>query len=389
MSPRRLHLRRCATAAVVLAYELAEGAHLDPSACCALCVVRERTGTDGKLGPAAQGPRAALSFDVRHRAPLQPRRDPGCAVDLPVALVGRRAPRCRPTGRAMTGLLPEHAKLRMSGIGSSDIADIVLRSGLRTWCDKMGIVREERPKSLQGRQPATWGTRLEASVCDAYAEEMGVEVYKPDPPVFYLPGTIALASPDRLVRLPSEKKRGLEAKTANRWMEREWELVDEDADDERGVPERFVIQCEWLMGVTGIPRWDVAVLLDAQDFRIRHLTAHPERFAGLLAIAEHFWRTYVIPRRQPDADGSDEWKDYLARRYPHETKKLVRTATAADFDNADRARRWAQIEKRAAEKKETHRARLKASCGEAEGIEGVCTWTTTKKGRQLRLAKED
>ena len=292
-------------------------------------------------------------------------------------------------------LTPEQIVIRRTGLGSSDLADIVLGNGLRTWLEKTGRkVQEEKPKTLQGRQPILWGNRLEPVLLAAYAEETGAELTSTG--TLRHPGhPLALASPDSIAKFASERVI-VESKTAGLRVGAKW--------DDNGIPDGYQIQGQWLMGVAGaalgekFERCDYPVLIGGQDFQIRRLARSQEDFDGLLYVAEKFWVDHVVADKEPHVDGSDEWSDYLAERFPREKKgELVEATEAAEAEVA-MLRAHILVEKNAKASAEACRNRLRLMIGEAEGIRGLCTWkftngstytTTRKPGRTLRLAKEE
>jgi len=132
-----------------------------------------------------------------------------------------------------------------------------------------------------------WGLRAEGAVATAYADKNNVKlvdlVYESEQDL--LPGHVVIhpevdflaGSPDRLVLKPgldrymAEDKNGkgkmkiitgishgLEIKTANAWSKKTWDM---------GVPEHYVYQCQFYLLVTGMDRWDLAVLIGGNDYR--------------------------------------------------------------------------------------------------------------------------
>lgn len=221
----------------------------------------------------------------------------------------------------MSGLTEQQLELRRTGIGASEIAAL---AGLSRWATPLSIWES---KVLGQRDevglPAYLGTALEEPLARLYAEQHPGAVLVPSD-TLRGPG-IALCTPDRLAfgagqqtpaRVTSlEQVAGadlnVQIKSTSWRMAREW---GEEGSDQ--VPEEYLAQVTWEMGVTGLPATDVFVLFDKDRVATFRATFSPELWLGLLEIAERFWRDHVVAKVPPPPDATERYREYLSRAWP-------------------------------------------------------------------------
>ena len=196
-------------------------------------------------------------------------------------------------------------KGRQSGIGGSEIAAIVGLSQYRTptqvWESKVNPVQDEETS-----QPAYWGTVLEDVVAKEYALRTGNKVQRLTKQMRHPDFNFAIANIDRAIINPDisgnvrwkdgklTTDRILECKTANGFMAKQWGEAGTDS-----VPDAYLIQCQWYMGVTGASVCDLAVLIGGQDFRIYTILRDDDLINDLLIQGAAFWEL-VQSRIEPD-----------------------------------------------------------------------------------------
>lgn len=196
-------------------------------------------------------------------------------------------------------------KGRQSGIGGSEIAAIVglnqYRTPMQVWESKVNPVQDEETS-----QPAYWGTVLEDVVAKEYALRTGRKVQRLTKQMMHPDFSFAIANIDRAVINPDiagrvfwkdgklTTDRILECKTANGFMAKQWGEVGTDS-----VPDAYLIQCQWYMGVTGASVCDLAVLIGGQDFRIYTILRDDDLINDLLIQGAAFWEL-VQSRTEPD-----------------------------------------------------------------------------------------
>lgn len=103
----------------------------------------------------------------------------------------------------------------------------------------------------------------------------------------------------------------------------ELETWGEEGTDQ--VPQDYLIQCQWCLAVTGLPRWDLAALWYGTEIKRYTILPQPELMARLKEIADDFWKNHVLTFHPPKPDGSKEYSRFLA-------KSLIQKAEPMRFD---------------------------------------------------------
>lgn len=210
---------------------------------------------------------------------------------------------------------------RQGGLGGSDMAAIL---GLSKWKTPLDVYRskvEPVEEEEEQSEPAYWGHVLEDVVAKEYQRREGRKVQRINKLLIHPELDCARANIDRAVVNPEiagnvrfkdgklTTDRGLECKTGDRFTAHFW---GEAGTDE--VPEYYLVQCQWYMAITGVPYWDLSVLIGGNDFRTYHLERDDELIADLLAEAEAFWRR-VEQRDPPEPMNMDDahhlWPEHI------------------------------------------------------------------------------
>jgi putative phage-type endonuclease len=282
-------------------------------------------------------------------------------------------------------LTPEQIALRRTGIAASEVAAVAgLNPYLKpidVWSAKLGLV-----EPFEGNKSSKWGDLLEQVIADHYGKEHAAEkivVRHPKVIEGSVNGTLVreisprfrlIATPDRLVyrkRMP-QPFRNLQIKTAG--------LRQEDAWGEPGtdqVPEHYLIQVAAEMAVIGVDETDLAVLIGGQDDREYRIKRDMELEGQLIEICERFWVDHILTQTPPPVDGSENYSDYLKRRFPRDVRPML-PATEEAIGLLSELRS-ARASKESFEKHEAGLVNtLKALISDAGGIEGICTWKANR-----------
>lgn len=268
-------------------------------------------------------------------------------------------------------LTAEQHAIRATGIGGSEIAAIAgLSPWMRpidVWQRKMGIAPEVEGHHMER------GTYLEPGLV-AWACKRTGRAYHPCSTTLQHPRhRRVVATPDALA-----PGRTLEVKSPG-WR-------NQDAWGESGtdqVPEYYTPQLMFEAACAGAQFADAAAEING-DLRIYSVAFDEDLFESLAEMAGKFWRDHVETGIPPPVDFSESYKDFLTRRFP-ESRGFIRPAGIAEELLAEelRAARAVRVE---AEKREDEIAnKIRASIGDADGIEGPwgrITWRKTKEVRK-------
>lgn len=189
---------------------------------------------------------------------------------------------------------------RRLGIGGSDVAAILglskYKSPYQLWLDKTGRSALEDSTS----EPAYWGNMLEDIVAKEYAKRHGVKVQRVNQTIAHAEHDWMRANIDRAIINPDiagnvrikEGKlttdRILECKTANQYLAKLW--GDEQSE---AVPDYYLTQVQWYMGITGASLCGLGVLIGGQKFRSYQIAFDPELFDMLKDECSKFWYSNV------------------------------------------------------------------------------------------------
>lgn len=214
--------------------------------------------------------------------------------------------------------------LILEGIGASQAAAAV---GLDPWQPPIALFERLLgllPPSKEENERMRWGKLLEHPIRQAYVEETGLAVYVPPKSLFHPEHSWRRATPDGLIlhepllareeiepSYPLHWRHGLEIKTADHYARDEW---GEPGTDE--IPPRYICQVTWSMHVTGLDRWDVAVLIGGSDFRVYSLHRDHELESNLVSAVCGFWHGNVEASVPPPVDHTRDFRRYLERRWP-------------------------------------------------------------------------
>lgn len=268
----------------------------------------------------------------------------------------------------------EWLKCRQRGIGGSDIAACAgmhpWRTSLDVYLDKTGKI-EAKPET----EAMMFGRKLEGFVADEFAErhpEWRVE--RVDAILGHPKYPWALANIDRLLIGPDGEEAVLEIKTTSSFRQDEFQ--------EHKLPDYITLQLMWYLGITGIKRGFVAVLIGGQAYREYEVRYDQELFGMLLEIAEGFW-TLVENETPPAPDGSEASAELLNRMYPEGTDTSI-DLPPESMGLVEQYAKAKDEEKSAGLRKTEAENRLKAMLGENErGYAGFqeIQWKTVRSQR--------
>lgn len=188
---------------------------------------------------------------------------------------------------------------RSLGLGGSEAGTIMGLNKYQTAWDLWAIKTGRMPApDLSDNMAVKMGHKLEQTVAELYAEVTGKQVRRSNIHHQHKEKPWLVGNLDRVV---VGEKRGLECKTASNFAAKgkfgkgnqyspEGELVilcDE-------VPDTYLVQVQHYMSVTGLPVFDLAVLIDGRDFRIFTIARNDELIAEIEGQLTDFWFNNVI-----------------------------------------------------------------------------------------------
>jgi len=178
------------------------------------------------------------------------------------------------------------------------------------WYDK---TNPKPPEEKKDNASLDWGTRLEPVIAQAYTDIIGVKLRKCEFMLKEINGIPCGCTPDY------ESEDGLiniEIKTANAKME-QW---GNDGTD--NVPEVYLTQTQWQMGLTGKKITHLPCLVFSRDMRTYNIHFDEEIFNYLLDRAAYFWK-YVVDKTPPPIDNSMSCRKYLTQLFKNSKKEIV------------------------------------------------------------------
>lgn len=262
---------------------------------------------------------------------------------------------------------------RKGFIGGSDIAAVMglnpWKSALQLWAEKTGKIA---PKDLSDIERVEIGTELEEYVARKFEKKTGYKLRRDNRDLRHPLYDYMVVHIDRLV-LDGESI--FEAKTTSVYMERHWEGED--------IPQQYVLQVMWGMGLAKRPRGFIAVLIGGQKFAWKEIRFDQELFDKMVEAAKNFWENFVLADVAPIATAQDN--DTIDELWPLSIQKKV------IFEGNERDEMNHLIEERkggkeAIELAETEVARIEArmkqllgECEAGETDQHKITWKTQKR----------
>ena len=267
-------------------------------------------------------------------------------------------------------------KKRSLGLGGSDAAKIF---GLlpypdstpyALWLKKTG----QAPTDEESSEAAHFGTVLERIVADEF-EERSKELYGSEMKLRRANYIFQhekypwmIADVDRMV--VGQHDAGFEAKTANAFLADEWK------DDK--VPDAYYVQCQHYMAVMGWNVVYIACLIGGQKFVTKPVIRNDAFIKAMIGVESDFWNENVLKKIAPPMIAADDPTLYHPEQTSEEWAPATDTARemARSLDSVRRNIRALQSQE--AELKNN----LAMMCGDAVGIEGVCTWKQNRASKK-------
>lgn len=275
-------------------------------------------------------------------------------------------------------------EIRLGGLGASEISSALGIEGayegaLAVWARKCRLAA---PDNDVTPEYILLGNLLEPVIAELYRSRRGnVELYETGT-LIHPTDPVRRCTPDRIVvgqpvnvQIKKMRSRGIGDET--------W---GEPGTDE--VPMHIMAQVQQEMGVLcangiEVERTDIPVLFFGSRMEIFTVYRDDDLIDALADAGREWWETYVIPRRQPPADGSERTREALGRMFRKNNGALLQAtdeaiALASDYMAAS------DDEKEAKGRKDSAGNALRALIQDADGFVwggGKATWTRDKNGK--------
>lgn len=213
---------------------------------------------------------------------------------------------------------------RQNYIGGSDIAAVMGKSRWKTplklWLEKT----QKLEPQISNPEAVEMGQRLEQFVADLFAVKTGKSVRRAPKAYQHPDYPYMVAHVDRLVTGTDEL---LECKTTSAFKKDEWEGEE--------IPQEYILQVMWYLGITGRKVGHIAVLIGGQSFKYKKIEFDQELFDIMVEAAKDFWekiQTKTAPAVSADDDDTlkdlygGEHTDIIIDLFPTDDKSAVATA---------------------------------------------------------------
>lgn len=270
-------------------------------------------------------------------------------------------------------------KDRMSGIGGSEVAAIVLPpeerpswcSPLKLWLDKRGMSENQENKAMRA------GKRMERAILELYAEARGVAITFADPWEFIRDKQLPILGASLDARWSEGDRRPVDAKNIRFKDGSKYG----DCGSDR-IPLYYACQLSIQAMVTDSPCAELAPLFSGQDVEWFTIHRDPEVEAIIREKVAAWWERHIVQGHQPDLDGTDSTTEFLRKRFPKATDRTVEP-TQQVLDLIQQRREAYAAEQAAKLARQEAENRIKAFMGDAQAIPGLCTWKNNRGSTEV------
>ena len=169
---------------------------------------------------------------------------------------------------------------RQNYLGGSDIAAVMglsrWKTPLKLWAEK--TLRLPAP-DLSGVEAVQLGSDLEEFVAAQFTKATGKTVRRAPKGYTHPEYDYMVAHVDRLVTGTDEL---LECKTCSAYKEAEWQNEE--------IPQEYILQVMWYLGITGRKKGYIACLIGGQKFVYKEILFDSALFDQMVDAAKDFWQ---------------------------------------------------------------------------------------------------
>ncbi len=262
---------------------------------------------------------------------------------------------------------------RNKGLGGSDAA---AACGLSRWKSPMELWLEKtgQMEPVEAGEYAYWGTVMEPLIRQEFTKRTGFIVQEEKAIIKHSKFGFMLANVDGFVDDPVNGKGIFEAKTANAFAAKDWEV---------SLPDEYMLQIQHYLAVTELEFAYVSVLFGGNTFQWRFVPRDEAVIKMLIKLEAKFWHL-VETNTPPSIDGSKASGELLKRLYPEGKKNSTVELPEEARSLIEQYERAKAAEHEALSIKEEASNKLKELMGKHEvGLTGdrTVSWKTVKSER--------
>ena len=184
---------------------------------------------------------------------------------------------------------------RRKGITGTDVGKVM---GVSPWGSAWSVYEDKmgRSSSFEENERMMWGKRMEPLLVQYYSEKHNVSVEKPG--LMYGKEDWIIANPDAVVKNDNEMLWGVEIKTAKVCSSSSAKMWSKQGEG-LVVPPDYEYQCRWYMMALDLPRWDLCVLMNGNEWREYVIHRSKELEEKMYEKCKSFWFDFVVNRVEP------------------------------------------------------------------------------------------
>lgn len=214
---------------------------------------------------------------------------------------------------------------RKKGIGGTDISVILgenpYKSELQLYLEKTGAtIGTDEP--VKENKYMKWGKILEPLVAEEYRIENDIPEGELIDGGFHISkdNDIFIAHIDRLA-YPKQKDKeyGVEIKTTSSHYNSVF--YGQEGSDE--IPEAYILQCQWYMGIYDLPFFHVPVFFSNKDLKTYIVYQDQDLINIMQSRAADWWNKYVLKGIEPPVSHHKSDAEYLRKKYINPTAEVL------------------------------------------------------------------
>ena len=189
----------------------------------------------------------------------------------------------------------EWLEMRKNSIGGSEVASVVGLSRWKTpfevWGEKTGLVKSKNEQT----EAMKWGTILEPVIRKEFAVRNGFDVVEAKYVFAHKDYGFMTANIDGYVEMADGSYAVLEIKTSNTFAVDDWK---------DGCPIEYYMQVQYYMGVLGLNKAFIAVLIGGSDYRQLEVDRDEDTINFIFRKVVEFW--HMVENKIPPEVGSGD-----------------------------------------------------------------------------------